>query len=241
MTRHADTATYNALEEKHAGSLETLRSCPSLHIVDSDIGELTEGFDELPDPEEFDGSWDGLRLDATMRDEPVRFSRLRVHWQADATSPRFSGEYDVTPPGEILLQPADPAPPWLTDEFQIEFLSQLRPIDGAFSSSLGFVTYLRMAPGMNPLEVWFAAKENFAQPPYPAGYVKLDLDYRGYMEALLLTKGFHGWQFLFADVTFGGGEGTYVVEGVRRALDVLPRLFPEEDLTDLQRRLEARQ
>ncbi|MFJ1749603.1 hypothetical protein ACIOJD_25635 [Streptomyces sp. NPDC088116] len=233
-------STYNTLERKHAASIEAIRSCQSLHVEHSAIGDLEEGFDELPDPEEYNRDWRGLQLDATMVEQPLRFSQLNIHWQTRDPLPKFSGEYSIPPAGEILLQLPDPISADLKDHFQRDFLGQLRRIDSAYRSSLGFISCLRMTPLTSPIEVWFAAMENIGQSQYPSGYVRLDLDYHGYMEALLLTKGFHGWQFLFADLAFGSGEGTYIVEGVRRALETLPSLFPHEDFTELQRRLEAR-
>lgn len=68
----------------------------------------------------------------------------------------------------------------------------------------------------------------------------MDVDYCGYLAALLVTKGTYGWQYLFADVSLADDIHHHTVENARRMLEVFPRLFPGYDYAPLAARLEAR-
>ena len=113
-------------------------------------------------------------------------------------------------------------------------------IDNAYESSRGFMTFLRMVPGTSPLEVWFSDLAGTGADPYPPGYVKLDLTFTQYVETLLLTKGLHGWQYLFADVSLTDPALQHVAEGLRNGVNALPDIFPGLDYTPLIQRLKTR-
>lgn len=67
----------------------------------------------------------------------------------------------------------------------------------------------------------------------------MEVTYREYLDALLVTKGTYGWQYLYTDVSLGRGFG-----GVRRYLqgmiELFPEIFPNHDYSPLVERLEAR-
>ncbi|RJO78426.1 hypothetical protein D5S18_05940 [Nocardia panacis] len=91
---------------------------------------------------------------------------------------------------------------------------------------------MRIQRGVSPLEIWFHDRSD--------GPVRLDLDYCGYLEALVRTKGCFGWQYLFADVSLADHEHHHSLDNMRRMLEVFPKLFPEHDYTDLAERLNQR-
>ncbi|MEV0701148.1 hypothetical protein AB0I53_25015 [Saccharopolyspora sp. NPDC050389] len=72
------------------------------------------------------------------------------------------------------------------------------------------------------------------------GHHRLDLDYAGYLEALRITKGTFGWQFLFADVSLSDDEFDVTCQFMEIMLDVFPKLFPEHDYEPLRARLAER-
>ncbi|WP_190822746.1 hypothetical protein [Saccharopolyspora pogona] len=76
--------------------------------------------------------------------------------------------------------------------------------------------------------------------PYPGTFVKLDLTYGEYMDALLATKGTRGWEFLFASIELGKPDFRDIVANLRNMLEVFPRLFPTYDYTPFRDRLAAR-
>ncbi len=60
---------------------------------------------------------------------------------------------------------------------------------------------------------------------------------RRYIELMSMTKGFYYWQYLFCDLDWHAYELGYRRSCVRKMPRVLARLFPENDLTVLERRL----
>ncbi|MGG7571913.1 hypothetical protein [Streptomyces sirii] len=233
-------ATLNDLEKRHKNSIEQLRETGNIEVVSHQLDVISSAFNEIPPPEVFEDHWSDLKLDDSMLRECLRFNEIAVHWESASPLPEFSGEYRIPSPQRIMGQRTDPAAESMSEPFQREFITQLRFFDHAYASSAGFMTFLRMVPGISPLEVWFHDLAGIGRPPYPASYIQLDLTYHAYVEALLLTKGLHGWQYLFADISFRDAALSHVSDGVRNALDVFPELFPDQDFTDLIQRLEAR-
>ncbi|QUQ71055.1 hypothetical protein [Kutzneria sp. CA-103260] len=229
----------NQPEERHLGSLVDLRDAESIALLDSRHGDIGPAFVDIEPLALFDAEWDDLRLDADMLGDSLRFE-VAAHWESGPADPPFAGEYRVPSPMEILSQGRMPSSDMLETEFQRSFAAQLRHIDNAYESSRGFMTFLRMVPGASPLEVWFSDLAGTGAAPYPPGYVKLDLTFTKYVETLLLTKGLHGWQYLFADVSLTDPALQHVTEGLRNGLNALPDIFPGLDYAPLARRLAAR-
>ncbi|MFI6289616.1 hypothetical protein ACIBCM_33610 [Streptomyces sp. NPDC051018] len=76
-------------------------------------------------------------------------------------------------------------------------------------------------------------------PSTPSGtLVRLDLSYPEYLETLLLTRGLHGWQNLFAD-PHDPGFPEYFHLDVGPRLDFIARAFPHDDFSALRARYEA--
>ncbi|MEV7093476.1 hypothetical protein AB0M80_11630 [Amycolatopsis sp. NPDC051045] len=231
----------NKPEERHLDSLADLRDAESIALLDSRHGDIGPAFEEIEPLVMFDAAWEDLRLDADMLDDALRFE-VAAHWESGPATPPFSGEYRVPSPMEILSQGRMPGTDTFKTEFQRSFAAQLRYIDNAYESSRGFMTFLRMVPrpGAAPLEVWFSDLAGTGADPYPAGYVKLDLTFTEYVQTLLLTKGLHGWQYLFADVFLTDPALQHVAEGLHNGVNALPGIFPGLDYAPLKRRLEAR-
>ena len=97
-----------------------------------------------------------------------------------------------------------------------------------------------MTPGVSPIRVWSSALVPVDSHPYPVGFFKLDLTYSQYVEALVITKGVYGWQYLFADVSFDEYDLDGADERLERMLEVFPVIFPNHDYADLDARLKAR-
>ena len=220
-------------------SLAELRGAESITLLDSRNGDIGPAFADIEPLVMFDEEWADLRLDADMLGDALRFE-VAADWESAPALPPFSGEYRVPSPMEVLSQGRMPSSELLETEFQREFVSRLRYFDNSYASSRGFMTFLRMLSGSEPLEVWFSDLAGTGGAPYPPGYVRLDLTFMEYVETLLLTKGLHGWQYLFADVSLADPALEHVAEGLRNGLNALPTLFPGQDYAPLTARLEAR-
>lgn len=234
------SSMFNPLEERHLSSIDSIRHAVGIEVVDETLGEPGSSFSDLLPLSEFNEEWEQLTLDADMIDSAVRIPGLAVSWHTTAPLPDFFGEYRIPDPFEILLQAPDPAAQTVPAGFQRDFVRQLRYIDSSYRSGVGSMTYLRMAPGTSPLEVWHFDLARIGGDPYPNGYVRLDLTFQQYMEALLITKGTRGWQYLFADVSFRDRALGNIGDSVRNMLEVFPGLFPEHEYTPLRQRWEER-
>lgn len=220
-------------------SLADLRGAESIALLDVRHGDIGPEFVEIEPLAMFDAEWAELRLDADMLGDSLRFE-VAAHWESREPLPPFAGEYRLASPMEILSQGRMPSTDLLDTDFQRVFAAQLRYFDNAYESSRGFMTFLRMDPGSSPLEVWFSDLTGTGAAPYPAGYLKLDLTFTEYVETLLLTKGLHGWQYLFADVSFTDPALEHLTAGLRNGLNAFREVFPGHDYAPLISRLEAR-
>ncbi len=111
-------------------------------------------------------------------------------------------------------------------------LGALKVIDSEPHSGSGSVTGMYVTAS-DQHEIWF----------YDAGLhrlERLDLDYLAYLDAVLVTKGTCGWQYLFADVDLNTTEMHTTAVGLNVMLEKFPEQFPEYDYEPLRQRLEAR-
>ncbi|TDC70836.1 hypothetical protein [Streptomyces hainanensis] len=80
-------------------------------------------------------------------------------------------------------------------------------------------------------EIWYSVNTS-------GTLVRLDLSYPEYLETLLLTRGLHGWQYLFAD-PHDPGFPEYFRLNIGPHLDFIARAFPHDDFSALRARYEA--
>ncbi|WP_433160939.1 hypothetical protein [Kribbella sp. CA-247076] len=226
-------------EQRHAESLTAIRDHPSLIATCGDCDELAEPLENLLPLYEHNEDWDEIELDEDLGACALRFTNLGAQWETADGLPELYGEFRILHFYDVFDQPEGPgAMPDATD-FQREFLSELRSFDTTPRSGAGMRSYLRMRPGTTPLEIWYADLADVGASPYPAGYLKLELTYAEYLDALLLTKGSYGWQYLFADVSLNGPSSGSTVRQLEHMLEVLPGLFPG-DYGELHDRLAER-
>ncbi|WP_345432629.1 hypothetical protein [Actinoallomurus vinaceus] len=67
-----------------------------------------------------------------------------------------------------------------------------------------------------------------------------ELDYRSYVETLLVMKETPGWQYLFTEVDLRHRKFHATVRQLEKTLEVFPSLFPDHDYGHLQERFQAR-
>ncbi|WP_413811715.1 hypothetical protein [Streptomyces sp. OE57] len=190
-------------------------------------------------PEEYDEAWEGVRFSESMLDCYLRFYELGAAWRAVGDLPDVKGEFSLINFHDAL-QASDPGVGSAKTDFHREFLSQLCPIDRTPRFGAGIQTYIRLQADVDALELWYSDIAYIEQPPYPSGFIKLDIGYCEYLEMLLLTKGAYGWQYLFADISLSRGDFSENANNLKNMLQVFPELFPDRDYSSLRARLEAR-
>ncbi|WP_052848764.1 hypothetical protein [Streptomyces avicenniae] len=148
-----------------------------------------------------------------------------------ASERRDNGE--VTNVSEVYGPPTESE-----DEEEDEPYTELvvHGFDGTAHTGDGAIAGFRAEGGVvldasgNP-EIWFSVNTS-------GTLVRLDLSYPQYLETLLLTRGLHGWQYLFAD-PHDPGFPEYFRLDIGRHIDLVARAFPEDDFSALRARYEA--
>lgn len=224
-------------EQLHLDSLEEIENCPLLESRCSGA-DLDRPLSSIL-PEEYDDSWEGVRFSESMQGCYLRFYELGAAWSTVEDLPDVKGEFNLINFHDAL-QNDDPGVGRGKTDFHREFLSQLCPIDRTPRSGAGIQTYIRMQSDIDELELWYSDIADIGQPPYPPGFIKLDIGYCEYLKVLLLTKGAYGWQYLFADISLSRGDFLESANNLKNMLQVFPELFPDRDYSSLRTRLEAR-
>lgn len=206
-----------------------VRESPLLDVLDQHRGPGGPGADPTGLFEML--AEDGYPLEPRLQECFFPYRNMALYWRAADSGTTLVGEFDVvsidiTP--ETRLAVDDLA----RKESDRALLSELRILDDISRGGEGRLAAMRFQPGVTNPEIWFLDRYH--------DYVRLDLDYRDYLDHLFITKGVTGWQYLFADVRLGEREYAYVLENLRNMLRIFPDEFPEYDYAPLTARLEAR-
>ncbi|GAA1539634.1 hypothetical protein GCM10009678_22460 [Actinomadura kijaniata] len=228
---------FTAFHERYARVVERLVRSPLVSVTHRASGAGVRGgagadvvFAELAKDSD-------VHLDDAFRALYFAPAELHVAWRLTA---------DTTTGGEFCLQniarwSADGWGPddWTLSGEESDRLGELSVIDYEPRSGSGSVTGISLDDGERPLsvgadaEIWyFDAGEHRLE--------RLDVDYAGYLEGVLLTVGAHGWQYLFADVNLRREVNPHTVADLERMLGALPEILPGHDHEPLRRRFDAR-
>ncbi|MFC7310401.1 hypothetical protein ACFQVC_40095 [Streptomyces monticola] len=174
---------------------------------------------------------DGFPLTERLKEAYFPYRYKALHWRAaDSEVPLF-GEFNVMNI-DSSSEERLPVQDFAWEKSDEKLLSELSILDDISRGGGGQLATMRFLPGVASPEIWFLDRFNTI--------VKLDLDYRAYLDNLIITKGVTGWQYLFADVPLSAQEYGSTLESLRTMLEVLPEHFPDHDYTSLAARLEAR-
>ncbi|MGW1748633.1 hypothetical protein ACWCRD_24095 [Streptomyces sp. NPDC002092] len=227
-------------ERRHAAALAAIRESPYLNARCGSAVELAEPLEDLLPLYEHNEDWDDVQLDEGMLSCALRFTDLGAQWVTTGGLPELYGEYRLLHFYDVFEQDDGPAPMPDATDFQRQFLSELRSFDTTPRSGAGMMSFIRMQANTSPLEIWYQDIADIGGDPYPSGFLKMDITYCQYLDALLLTKGTYGWQYLYTDMPLGGRGHQSTVGFLQRMLQVFPEIFPQYDYRELRERLEAR-
>ncbi|KOU60507.1 hypothetical protein ADK57_30155 [Streptomyces sp. MMG1533] len=219
-------------EHSWVGLLGELRACAALQVSRAEQGPVSQVFGdaatEFANLEEFEG----ISLDPALQGCYFRFISMAAAWEVAESESPIAGEFDVAHISDVLSgNPPELGWPNPTPA-ERELLSQLRGFDGTTMTGVGHLTALRVQPGVGNPELWFDTG--------PLGVHRMDIDYCAYLDALRVTKGTFGWQYLFTEVSLAREDHESTAQRLTGMLDLFPRLFPAHDYSDLRARLEAR-
>jgi hypothetical protein len=107
------------------------------------------------------------------------------------------------------------------EEEEKEFYKKLIPFDDHPNTGDGVMGVFKMENGIASPEIWLYDNNGLCH--------KMDLDYPGYLDYLLETKGFYGWQYLFCEIDLSDYYFASAKNQLETMLKVLPQLFPDQD------------
>ncbi|MER7049225.1 hypothetical protein [Streptomyces jumonjinensis] len=227
-------------ELRHARSLEEISSNPAIESRCGNPEELGVKLEDLLPLYEHNPDWEDVIIDDDLLDCALRFEDMGAAWHTKEDFPEILGEFNLLHFYDVFDQSSGPPPLSDSSPFQREFLSQLRVFDNTRRSGAGMLTYIRMQPAVTPLEIWYEDRAEIGTSPYPSYLIKLDMSYCEYLQAVTLTKGTYGWQYLYTDVSLRDPQLHSEALYLQNMLEVFPKLFPAYDYAPLRQRLEAR-
>lgn len=209
--------------------VEELRSVPDVVLPTCEIGagpprELSAGDVGLI------GSAMGSGVVEGVREYLLSVDRVHVAWHSD--DHYVYGEFALHDLRSCIADFGLPcADERLSPEKRELMEWELKTLEEAPGS--GRLTALRVPLGGQSQELWFYDMNH-------ARLELLELDYRSYVDNLLLMKGAPGWQYLFTGVDLRDEEFQSTVRQLDRTLEELPVLFPDHDYRRLQERYDDR-
>jgi hypothetical protein len=209
--------------------IREVRESPIFDVMHEEIGPGGPGKDPTGIFELL--AEDGFPLTEKLKEAYFPYRYMALHWRAADTDVPLFGEFNVMnidASSEERLSVQDFA--W--EKSDEKLLSELSILDDISRGGGGQLATMRFLPGVSSPEIWFLDRFHT--------FVRLDLDYRDYLDNLFITKGATGWQYLFADVPLGAREYDSTLESLRLMLQILPEHFPNYDYAPLVARLEAR-
>jgi hypothetical protein len=223
-----------AYEQRLRETVEELKGSSALEVRELDERPLAEHLGDASSALAKIGEFAGLTLPPGLGANFHRHSELHVEWRAKEPDGKVGGEFRLLHIGVAIMgAPPDWPAEVARDDAERKLFQQFRFFDLQPSGGTGTLTGFRLAEDAEPTEVWF-------YDPY-RGFLKLDVDYGGYLDALLVTRGIYYWQYLFADAQQGLPQLASIVRSLARGVDFLGRAFPGDDLSELRDRLAVRQ
>jgi hypothetical protein len=168
---------------------------------------------------------DGFALTERVKEAWIPHQFLTLHWHAADPEVELVGDFSVmsmSASARVGVPVLDFA--WSEDDYP--FLSELTALDDVGYGDKGQMAAMRYRPNETDTEIWYLDTGH--------SWVRLDLDYRDYLDNLVLTKSIIGWQYLFADVTPDIYEFSRHIDDLTTMLDVFQKLFPHHDYEPLR-------
>ncbi|MEV6232802.1 hypothetical protein AB0L88_33555 [Saccharopolyspora shandongensis] len=218
-------------EQRYVDMLDELRNSPAIEMLEGKVDRVVQAYGDIPTVFEKLARRYELTLDPSLQSRFPRFRSLSCLWQTTDELPRLTGEFLLS----HLYSQVSGGPLEIAEHFPEEsdrsLARELRVIDDHPEGGGGFAA-MRIQPHVQFPELWYFTIAH--------GFQLLDIGYREYFDNLLITKGVHGWQHLFADVRLHADEYIHARKRLTTMLQVLPEIFPGHDYEPLRARLAQR-
>ncbi|MEU5536820.1 hypothetical protein [Streptomyces sp. NPDC020362] len=219
-------------ERRYLGLVDELNAAPGVDVFYEERGPVDEYVGDADEAFQLVAEEVGITLDASLRPVYLRFDGLSSHWAIERPDLYLTGEFSLRHVAAAMMvagvEPAVDEP----SEQDERLCAELYSFDEHPRGGGGTLAALRFPQGSTVPEVWYHHLTR--------GTFRMDIGYPEYLETLLVTKGTHGWQYLFTDVRFGDIDFQGAAENLQNMLRVFPEIFPGHDYSGLRARLEAR-
>lgn len=219
-------------EARCAKVLQDIRDTAEFDVERARLGPIPYALDDAEEVFQTLAEEEDLPLGPPVRKYFFRHGMIEACWRPRQASSDLVGEFKLT---HIMVALSDKRMDeiWGGENDEERALhKELRYFDDTPVTGSGRMALLRATTGATAPEVWFFDMRQ--------GATRMELDYPGYLETLLITKGVIGWQYLYCQPEVCGAGFIPLTDGLKEMLELFPRLFPEYDYTDLRARLEAR-
>lgn len=219
-------------ERRFLSMLDELRDASEVDLLYEERGPIEEEIGDASETFAFIAEEEGIELDPSLQRSFLRFEGISSHWAVERPGVYMTGEFSIRHIAAAMLTigvaPATDEP---SHQEQVLY-SELRPFDEHPRGGGGSLSALRVDAETVSPEVWYYHATR--------GVFRMDIDYPAYLDALLVTKGTYGWQYLFTDVSMRDIDFQGAAENIQNMLRIFPDIFPSHDYTDLQARLRER-
>jgi hypothetical protein len=222
----------NAYECRYLSMLDELQNASEVDVMYEERRPIREDAEDAPEIFQLIAEEEGVALDPSLHRVFLRFDGLSSHWAVERPGIYLTGEFSVRHIGAAMLttgvEPATDEP----SEQEGRLYGEMRAFDEQPRGGGGTLSALRIDPGMSNPEVWYYHATR--------GVFRMDLDYPDYLDALLVTKGTDGWQYLFTDVSLREIDFQGAAENIQNMLRIFPEIFPGHDYAPFEARLAER-
>ncbi|MFG2828970.1 hypothetical protein ACGFWI_16170 [Streptomyces sp. NPDC048434] len=228
-------ARFTAQELRYLKILDELQEAEEVDVHFEERGNIEETVGEAPEAFALISEWHGIDLSPELQRAFLRFDGVSCHWHMAKGNTSLNGEFSLRHLSAAMFATGDSLIHEDCSEAQRTLYSEFRIFDDHPRTGAGTLVALRVQDGTNDAispEIWHYDSSD--------GAFRLDIDYAEYLDALLITKGTHGWQYLYADVDLGDSGFGGIADDMRNMLEVFPTLFPDYEYEPLRRRLEER-
>lgn len=224
-------------EELFLQALAELRESDTIDVEYEIQGPLVDSLEDMTEVFSLFPHLRDVIFDPALKRCSLRFEELASSWRSADSEPSLGGEFRIVQFHNAILS-GPPALAWEgSSDAERSLYSEFRMIDDTPQSGVGVLAAVRIQPAVTPLEIWYYTG-SIGESPWQA--VQMELNYCGYLDALLLTKGTIGWQYLFTNTSLQCPGFRNTVRRLTKMLDVFLALFPQHDYTSLAQRLHER-
>lgn len=211
-------------------TIEQVQSCTTIQTEKYERGPIAI---YMKTPE------DAFKIMRTIKETPLpdglkenfhRYSHLSFSWRAIEPFDKIAGEFHVMHIAEAFSRGPQPSPFDPKSDLGRLF-EELRVFETHPVAGTGTCSALRFTENSNSPEVWYCDLRQ--------GATLLELSYGSYLDNMLLTRGLHDWQYLFAAPDPENHGMRASMPYVREGLNFLTQKFTD-DFSGLRDRMTER-